>query len=133
MILGAPKVSDRTVLYDIQKSAGAKMVDFHGWDMPVQFAGIIAEHQAVRNAWGIFDLGHMGRLSVSGAQAHAFLSRQVCRSLAGIKPGQVRYGLVLAEDGTVEDDVLVSCELPDSFHVVVNASNRDKVLGLWKT
>lgn len=125
-------MSQRTALYDIQRQAGAKMVDFHGWEMPVQFTGIAAEHQAVRKAWGVFDLNHMGRLSCSGENAHAFLSRQVCRSLANIKSGQVRYGMVLADDGTVEDDVLVSCELPTSFHVVVNASNREKVLALWQ-
>lgn len=120
----------RTVLYAVQSAAGGKLIDFHGWEMPVQFSGIIVEHQAVRSACGVFDLGHMGRLRVSGRGALAFLEQVVCRALADLKPGRVRYGLVLADDGTVEDDVLVSRE-DAAWHVVVNASNREKLLGLW--
>ena len=125
-------MTERTVIFAAQQAAGGKMVDFHGWEMPIQFAGIVAEHGAVRSGCGVFDLGHMGRLHVDGDQSLTFLSQQVCRSLTGIKPGQVRYGLVLASDGTIEDDVLVSCESPTSWHVVVNASNRDKVLERWR-
>ena len=106
-------------------------MDFHGWDMPVQFAGIVAEHHAVRTGCGVFDLGHMGRLAFSGIGALAFLERVVTRALGSMKPGQVRYGLVLAEDGTVEDDVLVSREGEHAWHVVVNASNREKLLAMW--
>ncbi|MBA3707840.1 MAG: glycine cleavage system aminomethyltransferase GcvT [Planctomycetes bacterium] len=122
----------RTVLHDTQKAAGGKIIDFHGWDMPVQFTSIAAEHQAVRTAAGLFDLGHMGRLRVDGAGSLAFLERRVCRPLADLATGGVRYGLTLAEDGTVEDDVLVSRESADAWHVVVNASNKDKVLTLWR-
>jgi len=125
-------VIERTALFAAQQAAGGKLVDFHGWEMPVQFQGIVAEHLAVRNGCGVFDLGHMGRLHLDGEAAATFLGRHVCRSLNGMKPGQVRYGLVLAEDGTVEDDVLVSCESPSAWHVVVNASNRDRVLALWR-
>lgn len=121
----------RTSLFATQTAAGAKTVDFHGWEMPVQFAGIGPEHQVVRTAAGVFDLGHMGRLRVSGAGALGFLERVVCRTLADLKPGRIRYGLVLADDGTVEDDVLVSREQGGTWHVVVNASNREKLLGIW--
>lgn len=107
-------------------------MDFAGWDMPVQFGGITAEHQAVRTGCGLFDLGHMGRLLVDGPGAAAFLGRRVCRKLTDLSGGQVRYGLVLAADGTVEDDVLVSKVDDQHWHVVVNASNRPKVLGLWR-
>ena len=122
----------RTVLHSVQAAAGGKYVDFHGWEMPVQFAGIVAEHHAVRSSCGIFDLGHMGRLAFKGNGALAFLERVVTRALGNMKPGQVRYGLVLAEDGTVEDDVLVSREGEHEWHVVVNASNRDKLLAIWQ-
>jgi aminomethyltransferase len=122
----------RTVLNQAQRQIGGKLIDFHGWEMAIQFSGISAEHQAVRTACGAFDLSHMGRLRVSGPRALAFLGRRVCRQLAGIGPGQVRYGLVLAEDGTVEDDVLVSAEDGDSFHVVVNAGNTAKILAAWR-
>jgi len=122
----------RTPLYAAQAAAGGKMIDFAGWDMAVQFAGIQAEHIAVRTAAGAFDVSHMGRLHLSGPGALAFLSRRVCRGLADMRAGQVRYGMVLAEDGTVEDDVLVSREGDQQFHVVVNAGNREKILGLWR-
>ncbi len=122
----------RTPLYAAQAAAGGKLIDFAGWDMAVQFAGIQAEHAAVRSAAGVFDVSHMGRLRLSGPGALAFLSRRVCRRLADMRAGQVRYGMVLAEDGTVEDDVLVSREGEQQFHVVVNAGNREKILGLWR-
>jgi len=123
--------NNSTALHAVQVAAGAKMVDFHGWQMPLQFSGIAAEHRHVRAGCGVFDLGHMGRLLVSGPEAEAFLDRAVTRPLASMVAGQVRYGLVCAEDGTVEDDVLVSREAADRFHVVVNASNRAKILDMW--
>jgi aminomethyltransferase len=124
--------AQKTILHDQQASRGGKMIDFHGWIMPVQFAGITAEHVAVRTACGVFDLNHMGRLRVAGPAALAFLEERVCRGLRDMKNGAVRYGLVLAVDGTVEDDVLVSREADDAFHIVVNASNKEKVLDLWR-
>jgi aminomethyltransferase len=125
-------MAQRTPLYAVQQAAGGKIIDFAGWDMPVQFAGIVAEHHIVRRTAGLFDLGHMGRLRVTGPDALAFLERRVCRRLADMTAGQVRYGLVLAEDGTVEDDVLVSREGDHQFHVVVNASNLKKIIDLWR-
>ena len=124
-------LNNQTALHACQMAAGAKMVDFHGWQMPVQFSGIAAEHQAVRQNCGVFDLGHMGRVVVAGSGALAFLDRVITRPLASMQPGQVRYGLVCTTEGTVEDDVLVSREAADRFHVVVNASNREKILALW--
>ena len=125
-------MSERTALHAAQAAVGGKIIDFHGWEMPVQFSGITAEHQAVRTACGVFDLGHMGRLRVTGAGATAWLSRVVCRRISDMVDGRIRYGLVLAADGTVEDDVLVSREGADAWHVVVNASNREKLLAIWR-
>ncbi len=125
-------MSHHTGLFAVQRARGGRFIDFNGWDMPVQFAGITAEHNTVRTACGVFDLGHMGRLHLQGPGALALLSRQVCRRLDDMTPGQVRYGLVLAEDGTVEDDVLVSREGEQSFHVVVNAGNCEKILARWQ-
>ncbi|MDA3960707.1 MAG: glycine cleavage system aminomethyltransferase GcvT [Planctomycetota bacterium] len=125
-------MTNQTALYHVQCSAGAKMVDFHGWMMPVQFAGISAEHRTVRSNCGVFDLGHMGRLRVSGAGTLAFLQRVCTRPLGSLADGQVRYSLVCADDGTVEDDILVSRESGESYHVVVNASNKGKILELWQ-
>lgn len=132
MSTSAGSTAQRTVLHAVQAAAGAKMIDFHGWEMPVQFAGIVAEHRAVRDAAGLFDLGHMGRLHLSGSGALAFLEARVSRPLASTEPGQVRYGLICADDGTVEDDCLVTREGEAAFHVVVNASNLAKVLDLWQ-
>lgn len=129
---GKSMTERRTPLFDHHVAGGARMVDFAGWDMPLQYEGIVAEHRRVREDCGCFDLGHMGRLRLSGPGALGFLDRRVTRPLASMALGQVRYGLVCAEDGTVEDDVLVSRERDDGFHVVVNASNREKLLGLWE-
>ncbi len=121
----------RTALYSVQAAHKAKMVDFHGWDMPIHFSGILKEHAAVREACGVFDLGHMGRLRVSGPDAAAFLDRRVSRSVGTMDLGQVRYGLILNEEGGTEDDVLVSREAEDSYHVVINAGNFSKIKKSW--
>ncbi len=126
-------IAQKTALHDLQAAQGGKMIDFHGWIMPVQFAGITAEHQAVRTSAGVFDLNHMGRLHLVGPGAVAFLTRHACRAVADMKAGAVRYGLVLAEDGTVEDDILVSREGEASFHIVVNAGNKEKILDMWRS
>ncbi len=118
----------RTPLFDVQKARGGKMVDFAGWEMPVQFAGIGAEHQAVRTATGVFDVSHMGRIRVDGPGAAALLARQVCRRTRDLAVGQVRYAMVLGEDGGAIDDILVSREGEAAFHVVCNAGNRAPVL-----
>lgn len=123
--------NQHTVLYDIQSLHGGKMIDFHGWDMAVQFSGITEEHTAVRTGCGLFDLGHMGRLRIEGPGALDFLQARSCRPLASMKPGQVRYSLILNKKGTVDDDILISRESESTFHIVVNASNLSKVLDLW--
>ena len=83
------------------------MVPFGGWDMPVQYAGIAAEHKAVRTAAGLFDISHMARLSFGGPDALALLEKVFTNSVATMKDVQVRYGLVCNEDGGILDDVLV--------------------------
>jgi aminomethyltransferase len=120
-----------TPLTQIQTAHGGKMVDFAGWQMPIQFQGILAEHRAVRSAVGIFDVSHMGRLHLAGPGAAGFLANVCCRPLVDLKAGRVRYGLLLADDGGVIDDILVSREAADAFHIVVNAGNRLAVLADW--
>ena len=121
----------RTPLFDWHASHGGRMVDFAGWSMPVQYASIVSEHTATRNAVGLFDVSHMGRFRVEGPDAESFLDRVVTRRVAGMKPGQIRYSLVTNADGGILDDVLVY-HLQDAagkrFHqLVVNASNRRKI------
>jgi aminomethyltransferase len=117
----------RTALTDWHAGHGGKLVPFGGWSMPVQYAGIVAEHTAVRTAGGLFDIGHMARLTVTGRDALPFLEHVFSNSVATMSDGQVRYGLVLNERGGIRDDVLVY-KWPRSFGVVVNAGNRVKIL-----
>lgn len=118
----------RTPLHDWHVRHGARMVDFAGWDMPVQFTSITDEHTAVRSAAGLFDVSHMGRLSFGGPDALAFLQQVTTNNLATMKDGQARYNLVCNEQGGVRDDVLVY-KWPYGWAMVVNASNREKLVG----
>lgn len=109
-----------------------RMVDFAGWSMPVQYTSIIDEHRQTRNAIGMFDVSHMGRLYFSGSNVDAFLDKLTTRRVAGVECGKIRYSLMTNEAGGILDDVLVY-HLPDAngnpFHMmVVNASNREKIV-----
>ena len=117
----------RTACYQWHVAHGGRMVDFAGWEMPVQYSTITAEHQAVRTAAGLFDIAHMGRLRFSGPDAARLLDRIVTADVAGIQTGQVRYALICNERGGVLDDVLVY-NFADFYEVVVNASNRTKII-----
>lgn len=119
----------RTSLYDMHLERGAKMVDFAGWEMPLLYSGIIDEHRQVRSSGGFFDVSHMGRLKISGRHARRFLERLCTRRVSDMQPGQCRYSLVCNEQGGVRDDVLVYRMDDDDFLLVVNASNREKILG----
>jgi aminomethyltransferase len=117
----------RTPLYQWHVDHKARMVPFGGWDMPVQYAGIAPEHKAVRTAAGVFDVSHMARVSFGGPDSLALLERIFTNSVATMKDGQVRYGLVCNESGGILDDILVY-RWPYGFAAVVNASNREKIL-----
>jgi aminomethyltransferase len=120
-------MGQRTVLHDWHASHGARMVDFAGWDMPVQYTTIIDEHSAVRNAAGLFDISHMGRLSFGGPDALALIQKVYTNNAATMKDGQARYGLICNDQGGVKDDVLVY-RWPYGYAMVVNASNRTKIV-----
>jgi aminomethyltransferase len=115
----------RTPLYDRHRALGAKTVEFGGWDMPVQYSGIIEEHHATRNAAGLFDISHMGQINVHGPDALAFLQHLTTQDIATIAPGMANYALLCYPDGGIVDDIFVY-HLPDHYLVVVNASNTDK-------
>ena len=106
---------------------GGRMVDFAGWDMPVQYNSIVAEHHAVRRAAGLFDIAHMGRLKFSGADAAKFLDYLVTNDVFSLATGQIKYALVTNASGGILDDVLVYRQV-DCHLLVVNASNRLKIL-----
>lgn len=115
----------RTPLYACHVAAGARMVEFGGWAMPVQYSTILDEHAAVRTGAGLFDISHMGRFMVSGPDALAFLQYVATCDVAAIELGRSNYGLLCYPDGGIVDDIFIY-HLPDEYLVVVNASNRDK-------
>ena len=117
----------KTPCHEWHKSHGGRLVDFAGWEMPVQYASIVAEHQAVRQSVGLFDIAHMGRLKFTGPDAAKFLDAIVTNDVAKMGIGQIRYALVTNEAGGILDDVLVY-RLPDCLMLVVNASNRLKIV-----
>jgi aminomethyltransferase len=115
----------RTPLYDAHVALGARLVPFAGWEMPVQYAaGISAEHRAVREACGVFDVSHMGELIVRGPDAIAFVNHVTSNDVAALAVGQIQYSTLLTERGTIVDDLLVY-RRDDALFLVVNAGNRD--------
>ncbi|MFM7517198.1 MAG: glycine cleavage system aminomethyltransferase GcvT [Pirellula sp.] len=126
----------KTPLYAWHMNHGARMAPFAGYQMPIQYSGIVAEHTATRQAAGVFDISHMGRLRFDGPRADQLLDHLLTRRVLDMQPGQVRYSLVCNPSGGILDDVLVSClESPSSkiyFLLVVNASNKDKIVR-WLT
>lgn len=117
----------KTALYQQHVDLGARMVEFAGWMMPVVYTGIVEEHVAVRTHAGLFDIGHMARLSLGGPDILALLEKVCTNSIASMKEGQVRYNLICNESGGILDDVLVYC-WPYGYSMVVNASNRAKIV-----
>jgi aminomethyltransferase len=117
----------RTPLYDWHVGHGGRIVEFGGWDMPVQYTSIVEEHHAVRKAAGLFDISHMGRLSFGGPDALALLQQVYTNNVATMKDGQARYGLICNPQGGIRDDVLIY-RWPYGWAMVVNASNRGKIV-----
>ena len=115
-----------TPLNRLHRSLGARMVDFGGWDMPVQYSGIIDEHNAVRTAVGVFDVSHMGEIEIRGPQAAALTDFVTTNAVARLKAGQAHYSGLLYEHGGFVDDILVHKVADDHFFLCVNASNQDK-------
>ena len=117
----------RTALYDCHLAAGARMIPFGGWLMPVQYRGILAEHQTVREAVGLFDLSHMGRLDFRDEAGRRLLQRLSTNDVQALAPGRAQYGLLCDDAGGILDDT-VAYNLGDHYLLVVNASNRLKIL-----
>jgi aminomethyltransferase len=115
----------RTPFYDIHTALGAKMVEFAGFEMPVQYSSIIEEHIAVRRSVGVFDVTHMGEFYVRGKAALAFLQKVTINDVARLKPGRVQYSAMCYEDGGIIDDLLIY-RMEGQFMLVVNASNLQK-------
>ena len=118
----------RTPLYDAHQAAGGKLVEFAGWEMPVQYSGVLQEHRAVRTAAGLFDVSHMGEFRVAGDGAESFLQAVTPNDVAKLQPGRIHYSGLLTEQGTYVDDLLVYRLAEDEFLLVVNAANAGKDL-----
>lgn len=119
-------VTRRTPLYSCHLQAGGKMVDFAGWDMPIQYQGIMAEHKTVRQQVGLFDVSHMGRVEVKGSQALATIQEWICNDASVLHDYQSLYSPICNEKGGIVDDCLVYRLGTNHFLIVVNASNREK-------
>ncbi len=116
----------RTCLYDKHVALGALMSPFGGFDMPIQYSGIVEEHQAVRQACGVFDVSHMGEVLISGNDAERYVNHIFTNNIVGIPNGKILYGMMCYEDGGVVDDLLVYKIAGNQFFLVINAANIDK-------
>ncbi len=119
----------RTTLYDLHIEHGARMVDFAGWEAPIQYAtGINQEHLAVREGTGLFDVSHMGEIRVTGAAATDFLSYATLNNPAKLTPGRAQYSMLPNDQGGLIDDLYIYCEGENEYLIVCNASNVDEVV-----
>jgi aminomethyltransferase len=121
----------RTPLYETHVKLGAKIVPFAGWEMPVYYSSIIAEHKAVRAGAGIFDIGHMGAVKISGASALQYLQKLLSNDVSRLDAGSSQYSMILNRSGGVIDDIFVY-RLPDHYMLIINASNTDKDIAWLK-
>lgn len=118
----------RTPLYDTHVALGGKLVDFAGWEMPIQYEGIKAEHEAVRTTSGLFDVSHMGEVRVTGSGAESFLNYACLNDATKIKIGRAQYSMIANDSGGLIDDIYLYREADTNFLVVCNASNRAAVV-----
>jgi aminomethyltransferase len=116
----------KTALNAVHRRLGAKMVDFGGWDMPVEYSGIIAEHMATRTAAGLFDVSHMGEIEVRGEDALDLVQFVTCNDASRLVMGQAQYSGLMTEQGTFVDDLLVHKIAADHYFLCVNAGNQDQ-------
>ena len=116
----------RTCLYDKHVALGAQMSPFGGFDMPIQYSGIVDEHQAVRTACGVFDVSHMGEVLITGNDAERYVNHIFTNDVVGMPDGKILYGMMCYEDGGVVDDLLVYKMSAQRYFLVINAANIDK-------
>ena len=122
----------RTPLIAHHQACGAKLVDFAGWEMPIQYSGVVDEYHTVRSAVGLFDVSHMGRLRVAGPGAIPFLQRVTTNDIDKIAVSQAQYSMVCNEHAGIKDDIFVYRLGSDEFLLCVNASNREKILSWFQ-
>jgi len=123
-----PAALKKTALFEAHQKLGARLVDFGGWQMPVQYTGIIEEHKAVREAAGVFDISHMGEFFISGPRALVFLNNLLTNDVTKLGVGQGQYTLMLNEQGGVIDDLIIYRLADDHYFLVVNAAKINEDL-----
>src|SRR5437588_10326331 len=116
----------RTPLHPVEHQLGGKMVDFGGWELPVQYSSILDEHEAVRMHAGLFDVSHMGEVTVKGPHPLTLLQRATCNDVSKLADGRAQYNGLLYPTAGFVDDIVTYQMAPNDFFVVVNASNSDK-------
>src|SRR4051812_41612102 len=116
----------RTALFEEHQRLGGRLIDFGGWELPVQYTGVMDEHLACRSAVGLFDVSHMGEVHVEGSDAEAFLNHLVSNNVSKLSVGQAQYTVMCNPQGGIVDDLVIYRRAQDRFLVVVNASNTDK-------
>ncbi len=122
----------RTPLYETHVEAGARMVPFAGWELPVEYEGVVPEHLAVRTGCGVFDVSHMGEIETEGPQAGELLQRLLTNDISTLEVGGAQYSCLCREDGGVLDDLFTYRLAPDHFLTVTNASNHDQDLAWFR-
>lgn len=124
--MSAPAALKRTPLNSGHRLLGARLVDFGGWEMPVQYSGILAEHHAVRTAVGLFDVSHMGEIEIRGPEAFLLADSVTTNAVARLQPGQIQYSALLYPHGGFVDDILVHKVADGHYFLCVNAANQEK-------
>jgi len=122
-------VTERSPLHAVHEELGARFVDFGGWSMPVQYDSVLAEHAAVREAVGVFDVSHLGRATVSGQAATEALRHRFCNDVANLEPGRTQYTMILNNAGGVIDDLMVWRHPSADLWIMPNGTNHERVLG----
>lgn len=115
-------------IHSIHEAAGARFTDFGGWNMPVQYRGVLEEHACVREAVGVFDVSHLGRFEVNGEGAVDLVRRQLCNDIAKVSPGRAQYTMALNERGGIEDDIIVWYLTDRRLWVMPNGTNSDEIV-----
>ena len=118
----------RTPLFTQHQTCGGKLVDFAGWEMPIQYSGVVDEYQTVRTAVGIFDVSHMGRIWLEGSGTESFLQRVTTTDVGKLAVSQAHYSMVCNERGGIKDDIFVYRLADHEYMLCVNASNREKIV-----
>jgi aminomethyltransferase len=121
----------RSPLHGLHEGLGARFVDFGGWEMPVQYGSVLAEHHAVREGAGVFDVTHLGRFSLTGARARSVVRGLLCNDIEKITPGRCQYSMILTEEGGIVDDLIVWWWEDERFWVMPNAANHERVMALF--